>query len=203
MTQTSIDSLVIPGVYQLVQGASIKAEQWSRFTEVVKEAFWLLPALLRPYNPLGFEMNRASELFDDEGSVTFNHKDSAGYCCNPFYLRQTLSDDFQPYRKVESQRCRQDLFVRIVLVLLHNICPGCYHITSSCPQSWRFAQRWLAWNMDMFTKAPEDIPASFVIPGAVEHLLLVKTSGPGKQVTTEEWEAISGIELWLAQQHND
>lgn len=203
MTQTSIDSLVIPGVYQLVQGASIKAEQWSRFTEVVKEAFWLLPVQLRPYKPLGFEMNRASELFDDEGSVTFNHKDSAGYCCNPFYLRQTLSDDFQPYRKVESQRCRQDLFVRIVLVLLHNICPGCYHITSSCPQSWRFAQRWLAWNMDMFTKAPEDIPASFVIPGAVEHLLLVKTSGPGKQVTTEEWEAISGIELWLAQQHND
>ncbi|MFJ5162399.1 hypothetical protein ACIP6T_24900 [Pantoea sp. NPDC088449] len=203
MTQTSIDSLVIPGVYQLVQGASIKAEQWSRFTEVVKEAFWLLPAQIRPYKPLGFEMNRASELFDDEGSVTFNHKDSAGYCCNPFYLRQTLSDNFQPYRKVESQRCRQDLFVRIVLVLLHNICPGGYHITSSCPQSWRFAQRWLAWNMDMFTKAPEDIPASFVIPGAVEHLLLVKTSGPGKQVTTEEWEAISGIELWLAQQHND
>ncbi|MCW6034403.1 hypothetical protein [Pantoea sp. JK] len=203
MTQTSIDSLVIPGVYQLVQGASIKAEQWSRFTEVLKEAFWLLPAQLRPYKPLGFEMNRASELFDDEGSVTFNHKNSAGYCCNPFYLRQMLSDDFQPYRKVESQRCRQDLFVRIVLVLLHNICPGCYHITSSCPQSWRFAQRWLAWNMDMFTKAPEDIPASFVIPGAVEHLLLVKTSGPGKQVTTEEWEAISGIELWLAQQHND
>lgn len=48
MTQTSIDSLVIPGVYQLVQGASIKAEQWSRFTEVLKEAFWLLPAQLRP-----------------------------------------------------------------------------------------------------------------------------------------------------------
>lgn len=189
--------------YNVKQTGWISPSQWHRFTLAVTEAFWLLPAQLRPYKPLGFEMNRASELFDDEGTVTFNHKDSAGYCCNPFYLRQTLSDDFQPYRKVESQRCRQDLFVRIVLVLLHNICPGCYHITSSCPQSWRFAQRWLAWNMDMFTKAPEDIPASFVIPGAVEHLLLVKTSGPGKQVTTEEWEAISGIELWLAQQHND
>ncbi|WP_312464346.1 hypothetical protein [Pantoea endophytica] len=92
--------------------------------------------------------------------------------------------------------------MRIVLILLHNLCPESYHITSSCPQSWHFAQRWLAWNMDMFTKAPEKIPASFVIPGAIEHLLLVKTSGPGKQVTTEEWEAISGIEFWLAQQHN-
>ncbi len=203
MSHTNTQSLIIPGVYQLLQGTSVHSEQWFRFTQAVKEAFWLLPAQLRPCKQLGFEMHRASELFDDEGSVMFNHKDSAGCCCNPLYLRQTLSDKFPAYQKVESQRCKQDLFVRIVLVLLHNLCPGCYHITSSCPQSWRFAQRWLAWNMDMFTKAPEDIPASFVIPGAVEHLLLVKTSGPGKQVTTEEWEAISGIELWLAQQHQD
>jgi len=202
MTHTPTDPLVLPGVYQFEQGASINDEQWFRFTDAVKEAFWLLPAQLRPYKQLGFDMNRASELFDEEGSVTFNHKDSEGYCLNPFYLRQTLSDNFRPYRKVESQRCKQDLFVRIVLVLLHNLCPDSYHITSSCPQSWHFAQRWLAWNMDMFTKAPEKISASFVIPGAIEHLLLVKTSGPGKQVTIEEWEAISGIEFWLAQQHN-
>ncbi|CAH6383056.1 hypothetical protein [Pantoea agglomerans] len=25
----------------------------------------------------------------------------------------------------------------------------------------------------------------------------------GASITTEEWEAISGIELWLAQQHHD
>jgi len=75
-------------------------------------------------------MDRASELFDEEGSVTFNHKDGEGYCLNPFYLRQTLSDNFRPYRKVESQRCKQDLFVRIVLVLLHNLCPDSYHTTS-------------------------------------------------------------------------
>ncbi|MFZ4214762.1 hypothetical protein ACOZB2_25555, partial [Pantoea endophytica] len=184
MTHTPTETLVLPGVYQFEQGASINDEQWFRFTDAVKEAFWLLPAQLRPYKQLGFDMNRASELFDEEGSVTFNHKDGEGYCLNPFYLRQTLSDNFRPYRKVESKRCKQDLFVRIVLVLLHNLCPDSYHITSSCPQSWHFAQRWLAWNMDMFTKAPEKIPASFVIPGAIEHLLLVKTSGPGKQVTT-------------------
>lgn len=78
MTHTPTEHLVLPGVYQFEQGASINDEQWCRFTDAVKEAFWLLPAQLRPYKQLGFDMNRASELFDEEGSVTFNHKDGEG-----------------------------------------------------------------------------------------------------------------------------
>ncbi|WP_256449264.1 hypothetical protein [Candidatus Pantoea bituminis] len=44
MSYTTTETLVYPGVYQLEQGASINDEHWLRFTDAVKEAFWLLPA---------------------------------------------------------------------------------------------------------------------------------------------------------------
>lgn len=128
-------------------------EEWIDFTLAVTEMFWLLPAAARPNG-----IDQASSLFRD--SVFSLWAERQGLVLSPqlspIIRRGNWPDD------------REDFFARLVLILLHNLCPSYACIErDELASGWELPLIWLSHHL----KRPE-----LIAPGYVDEKVLGNSS---------------------------
>ena len=95
-----------------------------------------------------------------------------------------------------------DFFARIVMVLLHNLCPGSFRIHSSDEgRSWALPLRWIEQHLGLPEQptltAPQPVLKTSVGEGAFDSLLLQLLSGGERVLSNEDWNAFVLAEFHL------
>jgi len=95
-----------------------------------------------------------------------------------------------------------DFFARVVMVLLHNLCPGSFRIHSSgegC--SWAMPLRWIERHIGLPEQpsltTPQPVLQTPVSEGAFDSLLLQLLSGGERVLSNEDWNAFVLAEFHL------
>lgn len=174
----------------------ISLNQWQNFTLAVTEAFWLLPVHLRPCSPTtGARMERSSEMFPSPEVFVFGGKDEGSYVSRGVMICRGQTSDFV----IETEGQPVDFFTRIVLILLHNHCEGCFEITSSAGGvSWSLPVRWaIRHNLIAAHNSPQPFCTEGFVTGAVDELLIRSLSGAERPFTTADWGLVSELEFAL------
>ncbi len=98
-------------------------EAWAGFTLAVTDAFWLLPSAVRPQGIL-----TAGDLFSGEALVLLHGRHASAGQTLTLSPRAMTSDnlhrDDTAYCSLHLTNAQEDFFARLVMVLLHNLCPG-------------------------------------------------------------------------------
>ena len=146
----------------LVFKKHVSQKQWIDFTLAITEVFWRLPAQARPK---GF--NYACDLFDGETIRMFHHSRSKR-------ARRVLPLYLSPCPQIVEQTAywpddKEDFFARVVLILLHNICPGHSEISlTPVNYGWELPLAWLHHHYQYpQLKAPESINERLTLAGNV------------------------------------
>lgn len=193
-----------PVVYTLEHVSTVPVDEWHAFVLAVTEAFWQLPGTLRPASQdrQFATMLRASELFPEPFMLAF-----CGERADPVCLtverernRNTLS-----LQELDFRQQPGDFFARVVMVLLHNLCPGHFRVHSTAGYaSWRLPHLWAERHLNLMLDVPQP-PVSLSRPaslpgmdnateGAVLWLMLALLSGPERGLTRSEWALIAETE---------
>lgn len=178
--------------------------QWHSFTLAVTEAFWHLPSTLRPhYHATAMPMAAASMMFPHPEKIIFCGEDSGdhftkdvSFSRDPVWADKNWSAGTQV---IETEGQPIDLFTRIVLILLHNHCKGCFEITSSAGGvSWSLPVRWaIRHQLIDDSAAPQPFCTHNFITGAADELLIRSITGAERSFTTADWELLSEFEFAL------
>ncbi len=136
-------------------------DAWIDFTLAVAEVFWLLPDEARPEG-----ITEAGQLLD---GMIF---ETAGLCVSP---ESEENSPMQPVPYVEERVGffqRPDFFHRLVLTLIHNLCPGSVRIERNDSKlakypGWELPLLWLRHHL----KRPE-----LIAPGEVDEAALTDDS---------------------------
>jgi len=149
-------------------------QQWKTFCEKVSEAYLYLPLHevrkdcydgypIEICNCLGDKRIAETRwLFDTEGGVNFivfNGNMHEGMDHEVFALRQKGKQEYCEWF-CKTARKPYDWFVTAVLILLHNLCPDCYEITSDGGKEWLPVVKWLNGSL----KAEYVIPFHVIAP---------------------------------------
>ena len=111
--------------------------------------------------------------------------------------RNTLS-----IQELDFQHQPCDFFARIVMVLLHNLCPDSFRIHSSDEgRSWALPLRWIEQHLGLPEQptltAPQSVLKTPVGEGAFDSLLLQLLSGGERVLSNEDWNAFVLAEFHL------
>ena len=121
-------------------------DAWIDFTLAVTEMFWLLPASARPAG-----IDAAGQLF------------AGGAFAGPSIRLSSWPADNLPVQDVVSGDDESDFFNRLVLILIHNLCPGCARIERSLSNQsgWEQPLIWLRHHLQRpALSAPGDVDAA-------------------------------------------
>lgn len=138
------------------QVKNVPDTQWETLCAKVREAFgWIqnqyLPSLYEADFPVTIcdgpgekIISDVTDLFSANGQknvIFFNGQASRGLGYEAFFLSQKKLKDFS-FCKTAAKP--YDWFVVVVLILVHNLCPGCFDISSDGEvQDWEPVLKWL------------------------------------------------------------
>lgn len=187
--------------YTLKQNSSVCMQQWINFTLAITDAFWKLPAQLRPCLPAtGENMTHASQLFPDYGVFVFCGRDFPGSLAEDVLVTAAIgAEQRRKSLLIQTQRQPIDLFTRIALILLHHHCKGCFDISSSIGGvSWALPVRWAKHHRLV---ADHDAPQPFcsceLLNSTADELLVMSVSGAEGNFDNAAWGVISRFEFVL------
>ncbi|CAI1049635.1 Uncharacterised protein [Serratia entomophila] len=160
-------------------------DAWIDLTLAVTEVYWLLPATTRPV-----DINQASDLFS--GAVL----DVAGlqFSLQPGHM--------QPVQETLWIDSRQDFFGRLMLLLVHNLCPGCFRIerdthTAGC--GWEQPLIWLRHHLQRpELKAPDAVNERVLTDDSVRRHLVQFRDSINNDELSYHWSVITLMDnVWL------
>ncbi|MEL5576508.1 hypothetical protein [Serratia marcescens] len=158
---------------------------WIDFTLAVTEVFWLLPATARPA-----DIDQASDLFSD--AVL----DVAGlrFSQQPGHM--------QPVQQMLWADSRQSFFGRLMLLLIHNLCPGSVRIerdTHTAECGWEQPLIWLRHHLQRpELQAPEAVNERVLTDDSVCRHLVQFRDSINTDALAYHWRVIALMDnVWL------
>ncbi|MCX8966312.1 hypothetical protein EHW66_15360 [Erwinia psidii] len=126
-----------PVVYTIEQRDTVPVWTWHKFISAVIDIYHCLPFCMRPVNPRrNNEQTDAFSLFHPDGShnvyeLVFSGKTGEGYRHRIITVSRERSRDVLSVDEIETEhQMSADLFTRLVMLALHNLC-GEYFLVNS------------------------------------------------------------------------
>lgn len=124
-------------VYTIGQRSTVPVETWNKFTSAIIDIYYCLPCCMRPVNPRrNNEQTGAFSLFHPDSSpkadeLVFSGKTDEGYRHRIITISRECTRDVLSVDEIETEhQMSVDLFTRMVMLALHNIC-GAHFIVHS------------------------------------------------------------------------
>lgn len=118
-----------PVVYTIEQRSTVPVETWNKFTSAIIDIYHCLPCCMRPVNPRrNNEQTGAFSLFHPDSSpkadeLVFSGKTGEGYRHRIITISRERTRDVLSVDEIETEhQMSVDLFTRMVMLALHNIC---------------------------------------------------------------------------------
>jgi len=190
-----------PVIYTLEHISTVGPDDWHAFTLAVTEVFWQLPTSLRPIKHAYTmrNMSQASDLFPQPSMLAF-------YGTAPWPVSLTVERERNrnvlSIQELDFQRQPCDFFARVVMLLLHNLCPRNFIIHSTAGgASWRLPKQWAEIHLNRLLSAPQPLPHYYDQVGGqiVSSLLLMLLDDPSRWISPTSWGFIAEIETRLYQ----
>lgn len=117
-------------------------------------------------------------------------------------IERERSNNTLSIQELDFQHQPCDFFARVVMVLLHNLCPGSFRIHSSDEgRSWAIPLRWIERHIGLPEQSslttPQPVLQTPVSEGAFDSLLLQLLSGGERVLSSEDWNAFVLAEFHL------
>ncbi|EMR0519986.1 hypothetical protein R2Y32_003918 [Klebsiella pneumoniae] len=189
-------------VYTIEHVSTVPLRHWHAFVLAVTETFWQLPVRLRPGNTYLPSLNRAADLFQLPDVMAFCGDTGGSVWPVNVTLERERNRNTLSIQELDFHHQPCDFFARIVMVLLHNLCPGSFRIHSSDEgRSWALPLRWTELHLGLSEQPtltpPQPVIKTPVSGGAFESLLLQLLSGGDRMLSNEDWNAFTEAEYQL------
>lgn len=133
---------------------SADVDAWQDFVLHVTDAYWKLPPMLRPHTHEGNKARCAYELFPEPGVLSIGGSASG---LGLTISRNKGEDEATDRKRVYMSPYTDDFFWRLVLVLLHNLCPGHSRISASMGEvCWTIPVYWLKTHLGLELHMPQN-----------------------------------------------
>ncbi|WP_261435879.1 hypothetical protein [Serratia ficaria] len=160
-------------------------DAWIDLTLAVTEVFWLLPAAVRPA-----DIDQASDLFNDAvlDVVGLQFSQQPGH--------------MQPVQQTLWVDSRQDFFGRLILILIHNLCPGSVRIerdTQTAGCGWEQPLIWLRHHLQRpELRAPDAVNERVLTDDSVRRHLVQFRDSINTDDLSYHWSVITLMDnVWL------
>lgn len=201
MSALSFNPTVEPITYTIEQVNTVVPHDWQNFVLAVTDTFWRLPPILRPYDGQHRALTDVSGLFPDSGVLAFSGETDAEHRPDVITVERIRSNNTLCVQEFTSQHQPYDFFSRLVMVLLHSLCPNNFRVHSSAGEaSWSMPLRWLNRNLGWpVLSAPLSPSSVTVMAGVVDELLLTFLSDPKRSLNKDDWRILTETEHRLYQ----
>lgn len=202
-----------PVVYTIEQRVPFRSRTRNKFTSAIIDIYHCLPCCMRPVNPRrNNEQTGAFSLFHPDSSpkadeLVFSGKTGEGYRHRIITISRERTRDVLSVDEIETEhQMSVDLFTRMVMLALHNICGAHFLVHSTAGAcSW-------ALPLAILNRARDDQFAGWEIPDAVQYATSFSqenarlteqaiaanlTLSPGINLSREQWEDIAALEFRL------
>ncbi|HEI8868267.1 TPA: hypothetical protein SLG40_003824 [Serratia odorifera] len=202
-----------PVVYTIEQRSTVPVETWNRFTLVIIDMYHCLPCCMRPVNPRrNNEQTGAFSLFHSDSSpnadeLVFSGKTGEGYRYRIITISRERTRDVLSVDEIETEhQMSVDLFTRMVMLALHNICAAHFIVHSTAGAcSW-------ALPLAILNRARDGQFSGWELPDAAQYATSFSqenarlteqaiagslTLSPGINLSREQWENIAALEFRL------
>ncbi|ELF4281880.1 hypothetical protein RNF85_000391 [Salmonella enterica] len=203
----------LPVIYTIEQLSTVPVETWNQFTAAIIDFYHCLPCCMRPVNPRrNNEQTGAFSLFNpdsgpDSDELVFCGKTGEGYRRRIITISRERNRDVLSVDEIETEhQMSVDMFTRMVMLALHNICAAHFIVHSTAGAcSW-------ALPLAILNRARDDQFSSWVLPDAVqyapsfsqENARLTEqavagslTLSVGINISRKQWEDIAALEFRL------
>ncbi|EAP9281285.1 hypothetical protein ES868_22675 [Salmonella enterica] len=201
-------------VYTIEQQSTVPPETWNKFTSVIIDLYHCLPRCMRPVNPRrNNEQTGALSLFHPDDSslkadeLVFSGKTGEGYRYRIITVSRERTRDVLSLDEIETEhQMSVDMFTRLVMLALHNICAAHFIVHSTAGAcSW-------ALPLAILNRARDDQFSGWEVPDAVqyatsfsqENARLTEQAIVGNltlsveiDLSREQWEDIAALEFRL------
>ncbi|MBJ9559763.1 MULTISPECIES: hypothetical protein [Enterobacteriaceae] len=202
-----------PVVYTIEQCSTVPVDIWDQFVSAVIDIYYCLPFCMRPVNPRqnntqtgAFSLFQPdSGLRDDE--LVFSGKTGEGYRHRIITVSRERTRDVLSVDEIETEhQMSVDLFTRMVMLALHNICAAHFIVHSTAGAcSWALPLAILNRARDgQFSAWELPDPVQYATSFSQENARLTEqaiagslTLSPGINVSREQWEDIAALEFRL------
>ncbi|WP_158783889.1 hypothetical protein [Pantoea sp. BAV 3049] len=191
-----------PVIYTIEHVSTVPLHQWHAFVLAVTETFWQLPVRLRPGNTYLPSLNRAADLFPVADVMAFCGDTGENAWLTNMTIGRQRNCNTLSIQELDFQHQPCDFFARIVMVLLHNLCPDSFRIHSSDEgRSWALPLRWIEQHLGLSEQLkltpPQPVLKTPVSDGAFDSLLLQLLSGGERVLSNDDWNAFTKAEFQL------
>lgn len=202
-----------PVVYTIEQCSTVPVDIWDQFVSAIIDIYYCLPFCMRPVNPRqnntqtgAFSLFQPdSGLRDDE--LVFSGKTGEGYRHRIITVSRERTRDVLSVDEIETEhQMSVDLFTRMVMLALHNICAAHFIVHSTAGAcSWALPLAILNRARDgQFSAWELPDPVQYATSFSQENARLTEqaiagslTLSPGINVSREQWEDIAALEFRL------
>ena len=189
-------------VYTIEHVSTVPLRHWHAFVLAVTETFWQLPVRLRPGNTYLPSLNRAADLFPVADVMAFRGDTGGSVWPVNMTIERERNRNTLSIQELDFQHQPCDFFARIVMVLLHNLCPGSFRIHSSDEgRSWALPLRWIERHLGLPEQptltAPQPVLKTPVRGDAFDSLLLQLLCGGERVLSNDDWNAFTEAEFQL------
>ncbi|WP_433668911.1 hypothetical protein [Klebsiella michiganensis] len=127
-----------PVVYTIEQCSTVPVDIWDQFVSAVIDIYYCLPFCMRPVNPRQNNIQTgAFSLFQPDGGLrddelVFSGKTGEGYRYRIITISRERTRDVLSVDEIETEhQMSADLFTRMVMLELHNICAAHFIVYST------------------------------------------------------------------------
>ncbi|MGR7482826.1 hypothetical protein [Klebsiella aerogenes] len=195
--------------YTIEQKSDVPSSVWHRFIDAVVGIYYRLPDNFRPVNPRRKNARKgAYALFcpgpdSDCGELVFSGQSGEGYRRRIITVSRERTRDVLSVDEIETEhQMSVDLFTRLVMLALHNVCGEHFLVHSTggaC--SWALPLAlvkkgfpvWKAPDVAAYSSFFQADNARLTEQAIVNNLTLC----PGKNFCQEQWEGIAALEFRL------
>lgn len=200
-------------VYTIEQRSTVPVETWNKFTSAIIDMYHRLPCCMRPVNPRrNNEQTGAFSLFHPDSSpnadeLVFSGKTGEGYRHRIITVSRERTRDVLSVDEIETEhQMSADLFTRMVMLALHNICAAHFIVHSTAGAcSW-------ALPLAILNRARDGQFSGWELPDAAQYATSFSqenarlteqaiagslTLSPGINLSREQWEDIAALEFRL------
>jgi hypothetical protein len=203
-----------PVIYTIEQKSTVPVNTWHQFISAVIDMYHCLPFCMRPVNPRrNNEQTCAFTLFQPDSNkkadeLVFSGKTGEGYRHRIITVSRERTRDVLSVDEIETEhQMSADLFTRMVMLALHNICGKHFLVHSSAGAcSWALPVAILKRGRSevSFTDWGTPDVSRFASPFSAGNGRLTEeaivgslTSFPGFELSREQWEDIAALEFRL------
>lgn len=202
-----------PVVYTIEQCSTVPVETWNQFVSAVIDIYYCLPFCMRPVNPRrNNERTGAFSLFHPDTSpkadeLVFSGKTGDGYRHRIITISRERTRDVLSVDEIETEhQMSVDLFTRMVMLALHNICAAHFIVHSTAGAcSW-------ALPLAILNRARDDQFSAWKLPDAAQYATSFSqenarlteqviaanlTLSVEINLSREQWEDIAALEFRL------